>query len=235
MPRVNLRDYQPHPKSRWRCPCGYEGNWDEFRGHRKGYKNREECHGKGVKVWEPELDAEGRIVTETPKQADSETQEASQIQTPELGLPQSPPESELTSEDRIPLRVYEYLGTEDAESLPAPHEDPEIIARRLSEQLNLSAPEDIGGNGHHELIEGDFVEQPAVGPPSLSPVKQTIEVPPVILVWYNWARDQGWFQGDGTISAFVTDCLLDHFRHCWGYRIVVVSEEEVSIIEQNRS
>jgi hypothetical protein len=207
------------PRSRRRCPCGFEGSPNEIMAHRHGWKKRPECRGKIINVWTP---SEGDNIGPS-KDLITEPQEAQE--------PQQSQETQGVS--NVP--VYEYLGTENEPRVPAPEADAEAVAKRLTEELHLTPPEDIGGDGHRELVEGDFQEQPPVTPPSLTPEKQTLEVPPVILVWYNWARDQGWFQGDGSISAFVTDCLLDHFRHCWGYRVVIVSEEEVSIIEQARS
>jgi len=150
-----------------------------------------------------------------------EAQEATQTLTPPEPTPELP----------API-IYEYLGTE--EELPEQtHDDPEAIARKLTEQLGLER-EGPGGNGHGEL-EGDFLLETPPGPVSLQKVKQIVEVPPVFLVFYDFFKSQGWFQGDGSISAWVTDFLLDHIRHCLGWRVVVVNEEEVRIVEQTRS
>jgi hypothetical protein len=196
-------------------------------GHRHGWKKRLECRGKIVKVWDPSQEDE---ITPGP-------QEAEQPQEPREPQDVLPAAEGTTTE--LPLQtipkapVYEYRGADD--ELPEQiSNDPEVIARRYLEQLNKEAPAGVGGDGHGEL-EGDFIVEQATGPVSLQHVRQTVELPPVVLVWYDYYKNQGWMQGDGSISSFVIDFLLDHIRNCLGMRVIIVSETEVEIVEQSRS
>jgi hypothetical protein len=157
-----------------------------------------------------------------------ETQEAQPV----------PATSEVATAEILPQAttkapVYEYQGIDD--ELPEQiSDDPEVIARRYLEQLNKEAPTGVGDDGHGGL-EGDLIVETTTGPVSLQKVRQTVELPPVVLVWYDYFKNLGWFQGDGSISAFVTDFLLDHIRNCFGLRVIIVSETEVQIVEQSRA
>lgn len=228
MARFDLTLLPPiDPRSRWRCPCGFEDTYYAVRGHRYHLKGHPECKGKMVKIWDPVQDAQDTRVTEA-TEVTQDTQVTQDVPiAPEGATPGPPPQATI----RAP--VYEYLGAD--EELPEQiSDDPEVIARRYLEQLNKEAPAGVGGDGHGEL-EGDFIVEQTTGPVSLQHIKQTVELPPVVLVWYDYYKNQGWMQGDGSISSFVTDFLLDHIRNCLGMRVIIVSETEVEIVEQSRS
>ena len=196
-------------------------------GHRHGWKKRSECRGKIVKVWDPSQEEE---VIPGPQEAE----QPQEPQEPQAVLPTAEgTATEITPQTTTKAPVWEYQGTD--EELPEQKpEDPEAVARRLREELNSETPTGVGGDGRGEL-EGDFIVEQATGPVSLQKVRQTVELPPVVLVWYDYFKNQGWFQGDGSISAFVTDFLLDHIRNCFGLRVIIVSETEVQIVEQSRA
>jgi len=218
--------WQIDPRTIYRCPCGFESTMNVMIGHRHGWKKRPECRGKIVKRWGPSQE-----VGITP------TAEIPQIPPSTAAIPEIPPSPEGTTAEPPPQAttapVWEYRGAD--EELPEQKpEDPEAIARRIREELTSKTPTGVGGDGRGEL-EGDFIVEQTTGPISLQKVRQTVELPPVVLVWYDYFKNQGWFQGDGSISAFVTDFLLDHIRNCFGLRIIIVSETEVQIVEQSRA
>lgn len=228
MARFDLKSLPPiDPRSRWRCPCGFEDTYYAVRGHRYHLKGHPQCKGKMVKIWDPAQDTQVTQATET-----TEVIQDTQV-TPIVPAAPEATATELPPQAIAKVPVYEYLGAD--EELPEQiSDDPEVIARRYLEQLNKEAPTGVGGDGHGEL-EGDFIVEQTAGPVSLQKVRQTVELPPVVLVWYDYYKNQGWMQGDGSISSFVIDFLLDHIRNCLGMRVIIVSETEVEIVEQSRS
>jgi len=228
MARFDLTSLPPiDPRSRWRCPCGFEDTYYVVRGHRYHLKGHPGCKGKIVKIWDPAQDTQVTQITEV-TQDTQVTQETQNIPiAPEGATSEVPPQAIV----KVP--VYEYQGIDDELPGQIP-DDPEAVARRYLEQLNKETPTGVGDDGHGEL-EGDFIVEQTAGPVSLQKVRQTVELPPVVLVWYDYFKNQGWFQGDGSISAFVTDFLLDHIRNCFGLRVIIVSETEVQIVEQSRA
>jgi hypothetical protein len=142
--------------------------------------------------------------------------------------PPAPDTQEPAGDDSMPsafdLRPDDQLG-----------EDPEEMAR----QFNLEkAVEAVGHNGHNgvggsigstDLPPGDWqVEQPSQ--PQVSQAREVVSLPWFVRGMYDWARAKGWYVGDGTISAFVGDCLIDHFTSCWGKAIVVVDRDQVQLV-----
>lgn len=79
-----------------------------------------------------------------------------------------------------------------------------------------------GGEGAIPLPPGDYHFEPPTNEPELSSTRDTIILPPVCRVMYDWARAQGWLVADGSFSAFILDIVLDHWRNCWGKAIVVM-------------
>ena len=46
---------------------------------------------------------------------------------------------------------------------------------------------------------------------------------------YDWMKGQGWNAGQGTLSDWVTDIVMDHWKHCLGMGIFILRREEVDV------
>lgn len=225
----NLANKTPPLDSVWECPCGYTNSYQSVCAHRKGWRKREGCRGTGP-------NGPGRIWMVHPGSSETGTQwmpESSLAEAHEApAAPPIEPEAEPLPEagdEEIPSDVFapfEYTG-----------EDPEALAAALlRDRPSFDAPSP-NGNGHGpvdtvSLDEGEWSEEKSSGPPAISEFREAVTLPAVARVIYDWARAQRWHQGDGSLSAFVTDVLLDHFRECWGMKIVVVSREEVEVADR---
>ena len=218
MASPDVRDITPDYGSIWRCPCGWEGPFARFRGHRRGYKNRPGCYGPGEKIWDPawEESKDATVSTPTPDMDITEVVEA-----PDTAPPEVAEDEQEDQEGNIP---FEYRGLEDV-PLGAGW-DPEEWARHFNAQRQQGEPPPQNGDGvlpPGGIIPpimafppgplGDFEVEPSIGPPHLTTVKQTITVPPIFLIIYDYMINAGWRQGDGTLSAMVTDFVLDHFHN----------------------
>lgn len=112
---------------------------------------------------------------------------------------------------------YEFLPGDDPT-------DSEEIARRLLEQR--SSPVDTGVP-HNGLPKGEWeVEEPKADSP-ISQSRESVSLPITTRVMYDWFRANGWHQGDGSMSAWVTDVINTFWTHVLGKAIVVVDREEV--------
>ena len=241
------------PDSIWRCPCGYESPYRSMLGHRKGIKTHPACasgkiefvrgaHGEttlepaqpgqpGAVEWpnqkpvnypgtHPQLEA----MPDSPPTADVQV-------TPDL--PASPPTAEPAPDDGLSL-----AGAFDLKPDGDLGGDPEEMARQLNLEKAVEAVTGQdghgGGNGtigSSDLPPGDWrVEQP--NQPQVSQAREVVSLPWFIRGMYDWARSKGWHVGDGTISEFVADCLIDHFTTCWNKAIVVVNRDEVKMVNK---
>ena len=117
-----------------------------------------------------------------------------------------------------------------ASALPT---DPEAVAR----EINRAKPDLASFGVDPSALSLPPLLPPEGGPgwtvepperPQVTVERISVSLPAVVHVWYDWARQEGWRVGDGSLSAFVTDCLLDHFRNCWGKMLVVADARELN-------
>ena len=203
------------------CSCGRTGTWSQMTGHQHGADKRPECQGGIRKIDASDVGAVGPSRTPNP----------------------------LESEPVFRPHAYEYTGE------PVP-DDPDEIARRMIRgdyPLNTAPPlsddwlrqlqtDADGGDtgdgappgrngdfGGEDVGGGDWRTQPPGGLPAVSTRSESVILPNSVRIMYDWARANGWNQGDGSLSAFVTDILLDHWRVCWGKLIGVLDRSEVDV------
>jgi len=132
-------------------------------------------------------------------------------------------------------------GGQIVDDLPSLNtDDPEELARRFNARRGL----ELGGvtlltreqMGIDEppptLPPGDWTADSGVGPVAVSQDRLSITLPVQVRIMFDWAISQGWHVGDGSLSAFVADCLFDHFNGCWGMGIFVAPLEEVDHAER---
>lgn len=233
----------PRRDSIWRCPCGMKGPMSIMSGHRKGYKNHPGCmNGKLVMVNAGSPDEPPLWRSPVPR-ALYPDDDASPLVVNEPAPLQSEPALELPV-DALP-DIDPILDTKPANTAGengAPYEfidrdlftDPEAVAKLYNERrfkvapLSGETPPDGGGNGHsgEPLEPGDYHLEGGLPQPAVSFIREPVNLPVIVKVMYDWAREQGWNQGDGSMSTFVTDMLMDHFRNCIGMAVVVVRKEE---------
>lgn len=112
---------------------------------------------------------------------------------------------------------YEFLPGDDPT-------DSEEIARRLLEQRSSPVDSVVPPEA---LQEGEWQIE---APKEESPISQSRESVSLLIttrVMYDWFRANGWRQGDGSMSAWVTDVINTFWTHVLGKAIVVVDREEV--------
>lgn len=214
--------FRPAADSIWQCPCGFEGIYKKVVGHRKGYKRRPECTGKIIPINPP--------YSPIQKLKELANQQAAVQAT--AGVEATPDEVRAVSPPPAPKRpVFEYKP--DVVERTA-LDDPEELAR----QFNLSSKALIddafggdngagGGIGGSGLPPGDWKLETPPELPAPSQARETVSLPIIVRVMYDWAKAEGWHKGDGSLSAFVTDCLLDTFNNVWDKAVVVVDRQEV--------
>lgn len=259
MPSPDVRSIHPHPDSRWRCPCGYESTWGNYRWHRRANKGSEVCKGKGIKIYDPVTDEDlfGSKLTISQDQKEPVRIEATLfsserplISEPLISEPPPAPESEVeggslpqgaaeapdlsAGEGAPDPTAYEYRGEDNLFGLPT---DTEALARLYNQRR--AEPVTGGGNGHGDDLppgilgtvppDADFAVETSSLPPQVSQYRETVQVAPIARVIYDWARQQGWRVGDGSFSAFVMDLILDHFWNCWNMGVYIVGREEIKI------
>ena len=212
-PRKTLR---PDKDSIWGCPCGYKGKWHSVSAHRKGYKSRPECAAGVIFPIDPPF---------SPAQPMWEQTRAKQVADAEIIPTPSEPDASIIVEadnsarqsDTARPPVYEYTPNLD-ETL-----DP---VEELARQWNQSRASNGGLDG---TVPPDLrfdTPQAVVAP---SQAREVVILPIIIRVYFDWAKSQGWHRGDGTLSAFVTDCLLCFFTDVLGKTVVVIDRKEVIV------
>ena len=220
MPRLNIKDITPPPDAIWQCPCGFTAEYRYLPGHRKGKKNNPGCVGKLRAA------PRGSFISYGPHEGwfvgdDGKPVERLKPTYPEPVEPTDSTKQPDTSPDSPKIEAYEFTGDEGTL-------DPEEIARQFNErrQLDDSAGlPDAGG----EIPVGDYVLEPPVGPPQVSNLKESVSLPVIVRVMYDWAKSKGWNKGDGSLSAFVTDILLDYWHNCMGMVVLVAKRDELGI------
>lgn len=206
---ANTWDYnKQNPGLTWGCPCGVTGHYDKVMGHRKGWRKRPKCDGR------PFLVTDTNPPESLPDPADNETT-----------IP-----AHLTDPEEIARWINERHGAPSG----AEPDEWELPAIGESDGLPFDAFGDQsrkGGRGFYEgdLGEGDWRIRPPSGAPEVTQDKIAVSLPISIYTMYDWMRGEGWNQGDGSLSAFVTDMLLDHFHECIGLEIAVVHRKDVQV------
>lgn len=111
-------------------------------------------------------------------------------------------------------------------------EDSEALARRLLEERrgaegggNGNGGSNGDTNGYGPFDAGEFYLEGAPAPATQQSL--SVRLPIDILVYYDAFKRMGWNRGDGTISAFVADCLLVFFQDVWGLEIFVANREDI--------
>ncbi len=204
MAKTHYADYSAD--SVWRCPCGYEGKYQSVRAHRTHIRQHPQCSGSMVQVSPQPIS--GPVPQPPPVEPMYEPDPTTQHDTPE-----APP--------------IQRTG------LP-PDDDPEALARMLRRQLRDAQPVEPSDDGLsiYDLPppgEGEYTVRGPDGETFISQAREVVVLPVAVRVIYDWARGLGWYEGDGSLSSFVTAMLLDHFRGCLGKIIVVANVSEVEI------
>ena len=216
-----------HRTDRGRCPCGFEGSRGQIAAHRQGIKTRPQC--QGPIDWHYRFHRDGP--PPAPPEPDVPPTASQPNSTPNLATPELPNDEmggnggAYDVDEALNAAIpYEWPGGAAA---PA---DPEALAAEMLRRRREVRGD--GGNGHGGAVDlGEFSLDPFIGPPHISAEKISVQLPVSILVMYDYAKNEGWNVGDGSLAAFITDCLLDHFHNCWGKAIVVVDREEVGIVD----
>lgn len=218
------------PTRVWACPCGYEGTYHVVVSHRKGWKLRPSCNGKIYPINGPDP-RKGARTDSTPTEVGDEPPAHPESVTPAPTLTEEPPPHESVA---IPT---DLTNDEEVARLLNMQRDGQIGA------AELAAAFAAGGNGHNGTIDptdfsyhggdglppGDWRLLPPGPDAQVSQARETVTLPAVVRVMYDWAVNVGWKAGDGSLSAFIWDICSDHFAHCWNKRIVVIDRSEVTV------
>lgn len=241
--------------SRWKCPCGFEGAWQDMMHHRQRRNRKPSCEGSP----EP-ADAEA-LAARQQWEADGDAYRVSRNLEPRFGWvpvgyydkapdPPPPPAGRRSRRGKTaPAEEAEAEAGEEVEEGEPPEDeeepDEEAIARRLYEaRLSAAGIQPWGmsgagaggggsidlpvgwGLGGDDLPPGFSVQEPPESEVGPSKAGLSVQVPVAVHVMYDWARLHGWRAGDGGFGAFVIDCLLDYFETCWRKRLVIVDLDE---------
>ncbi len=225
---ARLERIRPDPDSMWGCPCGWVSPFSKIGGHRRGWRSRPECQGNVFRLPEgtaSNMPAENRPPPFIPK---SEQARSEQAEPTRAALAQDEPsgydspEQAESAADSL-FGPVEILGDEGI-----------LESERIARELNLQKAQadglDIfaGIEGVDEPPPGDWqIDTPEGQRHEVSTTRESVSLPAIIRVWYDYFRSRGWFAGDGSMSAFCTDMLLHHFNGCFGLAVVVVSREDI--------
>ena len=111
-------------------------------------------------------------------------------------------------------------------------DEAEEIARLYNQRRQGPPPPSDNGNGHGvRPLEDDWLAETPQGP--VSSAREPVLLPVVIKLIYDWCRGQGWHQGDGSMSAFVTDVVLCHWVDCMDKAIVVTDRSAIGGLRGN--
>jgi len=202
MPRGdNLKEFKPPAGSVWRCSCGFTGSYYQTCAHRRGYRKRPECFAGFEMI-------DGGPEVEQTDQSDRTDRTDQTVVEPAEVRDEGPPQAHHVEE-----QAFDMPQAPNSEELAARYNQ-----LRLEELASGLLPP-----------EADWTVEQTQGPPQVSEARETVMLPVVVRLIYDWARSQRWKQGNGTLSDFVTDVVVDHFEHCWGKKIVVVDREEVEL------
>lgn len=219
--------HQPTVDSVWRCPCGREGVLSSIAAHRRHKAKHPECEGDieflrpgtGIKLL-PYRQGGYRVHEEEDAPAASPSTEKRQIASPDTGVatPVSPGKFTELLPDLGSFTEGPLLG----------EDDPESVAREINRQRTVGASGGGGaGSGRFggglAFFDGDLppgiggseweIEPPA-GIHAPTQDRVAVSLPVVFKVWYDVMVEMGWWQGDGSLSAWVVDMVSNHFAVC---------------------
>ena len=214
----------PPADSIWECPCGIQLPFQDMAlKHRRGWKKRPECDGKIHCVFP----GTPKVPVPTAIAQAAQAAQAAQKDVSAIDGTQAPPKPEPReihfTEYRVPIP-----GEEDPD-------DPEVIARRLNELVLGSnaggqggQTGSFGGGGLDDsLPPGDWRVEPPEKDVSTSTDRITVSLPITVRMYYDICRQKGWNKGDGSLSAFIADCMEDYFNNCLNFVIAVLDREEL--------
>lgn len=226
----------PRKDSLWRCPCGYEEHMPKMSGHRVAWRKHPGCQdGKIVMIdpgspESPPLFRNSGLLPYSPK-PEPIAPAPIESEAPVMTIPDA---TQAQGEDTRSVPVETPEGSHPYEFVDRDiFTDPEAVAKLYNERrfkvapVSGEPPPDGGGNGHavEPLEPGDFRVERSLQP-AISFIREPVNLPVIVKVMYDWARDQGWNVGDGSMSTFVTDMLMDHFRNCMGMMVGVGRRED---------
>jgi len=220
MPRGDFKRFPSDPTAVYQCPCGFQGTSTEIASHRRWHPTAD-CatidlgRGKGKSIL-----LVG--VVRPPVVSDSPPPDPKAVEPKEDTPNDDTPKLE---EDEAPPELVRARAAEVNVELPAEPTDPEELARRLLAERSQGTPGG-NGNGHGLALEG-FDLEPLAGVPIVSEDRVTVGLPIALRIYYDWARQRGWFEGDGSFAAFITAVMLDYFRNVLGIALAVVNREDV--------
>jgi hypothetical protein len=240
----NLIGHVPDANSIWRCPCGYTSEYKFLIGHRKGWKKRPQCYGKiapapeGAAIFKPSRGIIGPMPTWEDKEREAaialaiKNQEEAQAAAK---LAAKAREAELQAV-RDHQTFVEQIDEDQIEDIAA-EIDPEEIARRLNIEKGNYPHTPVPDHNATPPADGLDVLTPdgtwriheTVPPQDQSNLREQVSLPVIARVYYDWAVQEGWDRGDRSFTAFIVDCLLDHFTKCWGKKILVADVNELGL------
>jgi len=217
-------------ESRWQCPCGYTGTFGVVSSHRKGWKNRPACDGRIFAVTGPDAPAgQSPPARDTPAPAAPAERAAPAENAAPTGAGvawEYDPGALADGLDAEEINRIINLGRADATT-----DDGMAFAFGASDAGDPGngtvPPLDGDGAGAEDLPPGDWRLVPAGPNPQVSQAREAVTLPAVVRVMYDYAvSHEGWRQGDGTLSAFIWDVVIDHWKHCWCKAVVVIDRWE---------
>ncbi len=211
----NIHNLLPPRDRVYTCPCGWTAEAKYLSAHKRRDKKDLDpaCKGKAT----PAL--EGARITYGEHEGWIVGPDGKPVQPPPPPTPPPPPE-ELA-------RPFEFTGDEG-------FLDPEEVARRLNEARQSDTSEvfetpNDDGLPLDGVPSGDYFLEPPVSQPQVSTLPEKVTLPVIVRVMYDWAKSKGWNKGDGSMSAFVTDVLLDYWNNCMGMIVLVAKRDEIGV------
>lgn len=227
--------FNQSPDAVFGCPCGLSGSYQTIISHRHGWKLRPACAGTMIDFDPPPSQAK-TAKAKPPSNPPDEAEEIPSAMAEEIPVP-------FDGEDPPP-KPHAWEADPMTDAL-----DDEEIARQLNARRGVSAdpaglswwqtamaspPSDGNGssNGHgggDDEQPGDWHEEPPAFPTAPSQARENVVLPVQVRLMFDWMKGQGWHQGQGTLSDWVTDIVMDHWKFCLGKGIFILNREEVSI------
>lgn len=229
--------WRPPNDSIWGCPCGLRDKYTVVRSHRKGWKNRPGCSKGGMfPISEDAFPPKGTPLGEI---ANLPGETPPDPQVPDFDADRDPggPGSGAVAPE---LAAAEATGP-GVEPIPDPIIGPdgevqnaEEIAASLNRRADpldgLDLEQYLAGEPEVSDLQvrpGEFEVQPAPPGAPVTEARETVLLPVVVRLMHDWARSHGWFEGDGSLSAFIWSCTRYVWSEVLGLEFVVVKREEV--------
>jgi hypothetical protein len=218
----NIKNLLPPRDRVYQCPCGWTAEIKYISSHKRRDKKDLDpvCRGKATPA------PEGAVITFGEHEGWVVGKDGKALKPLEpLNIPGENDIKEETDGGEYGDEVYEFRGDDG-------FLDPEEVAR----QLNLARQQDFLGTANDatseippEIAPGDYFLEPPTPEPQVSTLPEKVTLPVIVRVMYDWAKSRGWNKGDGSLSAFVTDVLLDYWNNCMGMIVVVARRDEIGV------